>query len=159
WDRAVADLDQAIGLAKTSDVAQRQRSQALAELGRWKEALADLEGWLAGKSNQVKTQEASSLALLHLQLGNVPAYEKACAELLGDLESPTPARTPPSTPWPCLLRRESKFAWDRLATVHPRWGRNLRDDMGETTLFQVGVLLRRGRHAEVAQLLGPVVDR
>lgn len=161
WDRALADLKHAMKLGMQGDASplRLRCSEALAELGRWNESVVDLEQALSGMTPVEKKRQDASFALLYLKTGDVPAYEKACKRMLDEFEHPTPSRYLPTVPWPTLLRRESSFDWERLAKAPPSRVSSTRDYMGEQTLLEAGLLLRRARNAEVVQLLDPVVAR
>lgn len=74
--KAVADLSRAIDEGKMEPL-KSFRGEAYARLGRWKEAEADLS-WKRPESPP--TSSLISLALVRLQLGDLPGYYKARAE-------------------------------------------------------------------------------
>jgi WD40 repeat protein len=159
WDQAVRDLTGVLDVKERPlTTAWLARSQALAELGRWQEALNDLQQFLKDQGDKRRSHtHGQALALLQLKVNDMPAYESACRRLVEQFDPGELSAVLPAVPWPCLLHPRIAIDWERQGKLLPTWDRH-GGNLAEGYLFQAGVLLRCGRHAEVVQLLEPLVS-
>ena len=121
-----------------------------AELGQWEKAAADFA--MAVEQQKHEPTHSYRLALTFLQRGDVTAYRKLCADMIGRFDSM--AKTDPThlAVWTCVLAPDAVADWDvplQLAKVGL-------DDKSKSNLAlsNLGALLfRAGRFEEALKRL------
>jgi WD40 repeat protein/Flp pilus assembly protein TadD len=80
WDEAIQDLTSALDRDPENESARAYRGVAHAEKEEWQLAEKDLEG--ATRSARAPAGVLLQLALVRLQLGDVPGYRRTCLEMV-----------------------------------------------------------------------------
>jgi tetratricopeptide (TPR) repeat protein len=109
WDKSVADCSKALELSGEMAWVWRCRGDAYAELAQWEKATADF----AKALEQQKTNHDHSycLALTFLQRGDVAAYRKLCAVMLGRFDRVAKTDDTHLAVWTCVLAPDAVADW------------------------------------------------
>jgi WD40 repeat protein/serine/threonine protein kinase/tetratricopeptide (TPR) repeat protein len=130
---------------------RRRRGNALAELNRWKEALAD---HVAVADHTAKLDAQSQLALLYLANQDRAEYERICKEMLVKAGHDRDAL--PQAIWTCNVDGEAKLDRTYVVQVAERLAAEQKD-AGSRALLGAA-LYRAGRFQEAVNELTPAVE-
>jgi tetratricopeptide (TPR) repeat protein len=150
WDKAVPDFSKALELSFGMAWVWSMRGMCYAELGQWEKATADFAK--AVEQQKHEPTHRYRLALTLLQRGDVTAYRKLCADMIGRFD--LMAKTDPThlAVWTCVLAPDAVADWKvplRLAEAVV-----VDNSKSNVALCNLGALLyRTGQFEEALQRL------
>ena len=150
YDKALADLNQAIELDPKCATGWYNRGYAFAGLGQWDKASADFSKGTA--VNPEAPWPRYARALVHLQLGDRGGFRKACAAMRQHFAASGNPEDVYWTAWTCIQVPDAVEDWTPLA----QWAEKAlaADPKRYDWLTALGaVLYRAGRFEEAAQRL------
>jgi tetratricopeptide (TPR) repeat protein len=109
WAKAVDDFSKALELSFGMAGVWSMRGACYAELGRWEEATADFA--MAVEQQKHEPTHSYRLALTFLQRGDVAAYRKLCADMIGRFDSTAKTDPTHSAVWTCVLAPDAVADW------------------------------------------------
>ena len=154
WEDAIEVLSDMTGIHKEAALL-KLRADALAESGRWNDALNDLQQ--VNKSGNDSVRLLSRMALTRIAAENIEGYQDVCDELLnehGKTTDPTDGRLVAYT---CALRPQESLDYGRLlALAALAFYEGDAENLSRATLG--AILYRAGLYEDATQQLAAVAS-
>jgi tetratricopeptide (TPR) repeat protein len=143
-DKALADLDLALGFNASDLHTRNQRGNLLARRRQWVRARADFA--FAVAQGGYRAEWWANLALTQLELKDLAGYRQTCAGLVQKINRSETLETANLKAWACVLRSDAVRDWEPV--VHLA-GLRLKDTADPNYLNTLGAALyRAGRYKE-----------